>query len=322
MAKQVFNKPPLTQQQIVDLLARRGLPLDQPDALARAHRALATIGYFRLSGYMLPYQRGGGTPRRHEFHRNATIDKILDLYDFDTALRAHIGIALEPIEVAFRTSICDTLSRQSRNAHWINDEANFAPDKQLSHYETFAKAADYDLVNRRPMEKIGSHEFITQYYSRYHTPAIPPGWMTRECVTFTSWSRLFGDLLPKDQRLVCENWRFPDQTSIDHSVFSGWIRSLGGLRNRCAHHSRITNHKFTFSPRTTKNESVSFLFTKNTNDLRTIIVIITILMKHIAPNNRWLEGLKSIMVMYEPTVFVASATGFADDYKADPLWAL
>ena len=45
------------------------------------------IGYYRLSGYALPFQIGGTGAGRHDFKPGVTFDDILDRYVFDRKLR-------------------------------------------------------------------------------------------------------------------------------------------------------------------------------------------------------------------------------------------
>ena len=51
---EVFNKPPLTYEQQVNLLLSRGLVITDKK---RTEKHLANISYYRLSAYMLPYKK-------------------------------------------------------------------------------------------------------------------------------------------------------------------------------------------------------------------------------------------------------------------------
>ena len=48
-----YNKPPLTESQLVDRLHERGLEIQNRE---RAERYLRHIGYYRISPYSLPFQ--------------------------------------------------------------------------------------------------------------------------------------------------------------------------------------------------------------------------------------------------------------------------
>jgi len=64
-----FNKPPLNLPDQLGRLISRGLNV--PDRATAAHY-LSHIGYYRLSGYALPFQVGGTGPDRHDFKPGVT----------------------------------------------------------------------------------------------------------------------------------------------------------------------------------------------------------------------------------------------------------
>ena len=88
-----FTKPPLSLPDQLRLLETRGLEVN--DRAAATHY-LAHIGYYRLSGYALPFQKGGSGPDRHDFRTDVTFDDILDRYVFDRKLRPSPWGALVP----------------------------------------------------------------------------------------------------------------------------------------------------------------------------------------------------------------------------------
>jgi abortive infection bacteriophage resistance protein len=62
-----FNKPPLSITAQLALLVGRGLTVNDP---ADAIHYLTHIGYYRLSGYALPFQIGGSGPLRAKDFKN------------------------------------------------------------------------------------------------------------------------------------------------------------------------------------------------------------------------------------------------------------
>jgi abortive infection bacteriophage resistance protein len=317
-----FVKPPLSQQQLINLLISRGLPLTDSGDLALARQALVRIGYFRLTGFMLPFVIGGGGGNRHQFRPGATISKIVDLHDFDAALRHHCLEGLGQIEIAMRASICDHLCRQY-GAHWPLDSSAFAKDYSAN-LEALAKAVDFDPATGEPKTKRGdSHQFLTRYYVKYKTPAMPPGWMVQECASFRTWAFLFDALHSQDQKQVSDAWQYPSNKRIDHAVLGDWFHSLSILRNRCAHHGRITGKQFPFAPNVPRDPSVAALFTGNRRDLRTLLVVMAILIRSIDPKSRWLQKL-FMYLDWQRGIDLAAASGFipwgAGDWRDDPLW--
>jgi abortive infection bacteriophage resistance protein len=80
-----YSKPPLSIEQQINLLRSRGMIIDNP---AKAHSALASLSYYRLSAYWLPYEeREPGINRSHRFINGTTFETCLSLYQFDANLR-------------------------------------------------------------------------------------------------------------------------------------------------------------------------------------------------------------------------------------------
>ena len=300
-----FNKPPLSRDELLKLMIRRKLPLSSKEQQSRARKILQKVGYYRLSGYMPVFQVGGSGSDKHDFLPNTTLTKIFDLYKFDTELRSHLSSALESIEVAFRTSVCDHMCRSSKDSHWLLDSKNFRGATQSAHLERF-KSAVY--------EQSQNSEFVKSYFDKYSDPFLPPAWMMRECASFGAWSKLFSDLATSEQKAISDEWTYPIGPNkvaerIDHVILENWMHSMVLLRNRCSHHGRITNRIFSFSPpELSTHTSVKNLFGANNTDLRTLIVIISIFLNSIDSRSIWLRRLYILFETYSDQVDIAKAT--------------
>lgn len=115
----VYDKPPMTLDELVQRLMERGLLVpDQP----RARRYLRHIGYYRLSPYAIPFQHEGP---EHLFRPGVSFDDLLGLYVFDRSLRLLVMDALERIEVAVRAALTDHMATSTDDAHWYADARHF-----------------------------------------------------------------------------------------------------------------------------------------------------------------------------------------------------
>lgn len=111
-----FSKPPATAKEHIELLRDRGLifsPAEEPSIYA----ALARIGYYRLTGYMLPFQLRANAATHHIFKPNVHLTDVMRFHDFDTKLRSHALAGLQIIEIAFRSRLCSYLAGKY-GAHW------------------------------------------------------------------------------------------------------------------------------------------------------------------------------------------------------------
>ena len=109
-----FNKPPLSLPDQLTLLVARGLTVN--DAADATHY-LTHIGYYRFSGYALPFQVGGTGSDQHNFKPGVTFDNILDRYIFDRKLRLLVMDAVERIEISIRAALSNTIAAR-HGAHW------------------------------------------------------------------------------------------------------------------------------------------------------------------------------------------------------------
>jgi len=309
---QKFQKPPLGRQKLIDLMIARGLSLPTIEHQSRARDAISRIGYYRLTGYMPIFQVGGHGPNKHDFLQGVTLEQILSLYSFDTQVRAHLSTGLELIEVAFRTSICDHMCRSTQNSHWMLDSNNFRERTHSRNLEEFKDAA---------LSTGTKSDSITNYFNKYDDPFLPPAWVLRESISFGTWSRLYNDLEAKDQKSVSDDWLYPGtKDRIDHTLLIKWIRALVILRNTCAHHSRVTNRTFSFPPEASKHAAVKQLFNEIETDLRTLIAIISILIKIVKPKSVWLRQLNILFETHSRSVDVARSTGFSPNWRNDVIW--
>ena len=94
-----FNERGRTNQELVGLLTSRGLGGEPSDIL----RAIETVGYFRLKGYLFPLLKKGAADK--SFADGAIIGRAWELYTIDRKLRVMVFEALARIEVAIRALI-------------------------------------------------------------------------------------------------------------------------------------------------------------------------------------------------------------------------
>ena len=96
-----FTKPALAVPALISLLKERGLAVTD---LFFAARQLRNIGYYRLTGYMLPFQIGGTGNDRHNFKSGTTFEQVIDLYIFDRQLRV---LLLDVLDLGFPSDWID-----------------------------------------------------------------------------------------------------------------------------------------------------------------------------------------------------------------------
>ena len=92
-------KPQLSYDKQADLLARRGLTIDDRK---ECMDFLSTVSYYRLSGYFRYWQRDPAKGD-NQFRRGSSFKVIRDLYVAEQHLKALCERVLWPVEILLRT---------------------------------------------------------------------------------------------------------------------------------------------------------------------------------------------------------------------------
>ncbi len=230
MSRVAFDKQPKCLADQVALLKNRGMCV--PDG-KRAEGVLLRLNYYRFTGYALHFEEFVNGQRTHQFKPGTDFDAVVNLYEFDTRLRALLFRYIEPVEVAFRAVLCYELSILTGDPHWYLDQNMY--DNRFGFNRLWDECqAEYDR----------SDEIIIQSYrDKYHSPALPPAWMMSEILSIGRWSRIFKHLADQDARKAVAR-----HFGTKPYYLQSWIHSLSVLRNLCAHHCRIWNRSFAVSP--------------------------------------------------------------------------
>lgn len=190
----VYDKPPLTLDDLADRLQERGLII--PDRI-RALRYLRHIGYFRLSPYTIAFQR-----RRfdHLLQDGTEFDDVLNLYVFDRTLRLLVMDAIERVEVAVRAALTDHMSTTYGDPHWYVDSAHF---RDAGKHGGLLRTA-HSIVDRQLLAKAEVHprddgdgtqtgsptlthrSALEHYLTTYGSPELPPSWLMVETLTWAN----------------------------------------------------------------------------------------------------------------------------------------
>lgn len=226
-----FEKPAKSHAELLELLIERGLVIEDRN---RALSALRQIGFYRLSAYMLPFQRGDRSADHHRFIEGSRFESILQIYDFDARLREITFRAISEIEVRFAAEISDSLSLP-HGGHWfLKAELFKSQEAHRGRLDELLKAAGPQ--SRKTIA-------VEHYHQKYGSPLLPPSWVTLGAIEFGVLSRLFSELKRQARKPIA------DAYGLDGRTLSSWLESVSVLRNFCAHHQRIWNRHFSKKPK-------------------------------------------------------------------------
>jgi abortive infection bacteriophage resistance protein len=307
-----YDKNAFTHHQHIELLKERGLIIQDED---KAIAYLSNISYYRLSAYMLPFQRSNDVAN-HQFVAGTTFEQIVRLYVFDRELRLLLLDPIERIEVALRAQLTDTLSLH-HGPHCWTDKALF--DSRYEH--TWLLKAMNDKAAARDPET-----FIAHYHNKYSTPKEPPIWMVMEVLSFKEVSVLFGKLRHAQDKQVVANY-----FGIHDTVLQSWFRALSDLRNLCAHHSRVWNREFGSRPKLPRKPPANWpdltmpVIHGNYKSipearLAMMLVVIETLLRKINPDSQWRCRLKNLLDQHADLPL--EAMGLAVDWHQHPFWQM
>lgn len=292
-----FEKPAKTIEELIDLSEQRGLVIDNRE---KALKFFQYAGYYRLSGYMLPFQKKKHGGNSHDFIEGVTINDIIDLYIFDRKLRLLVMDAVERIEVAIRSVVSDTMSI-AHEPHWFTEPSNF---KEAFDHSKFMERVEEAVT------EVGQHQtFINHYRSTYDEPVHPPSWMLFEILHFGTVSKIYSSLPLSHQKTIAGKF------GVHYKVLTSWLHTISSLRNICAHHSRLWNKVFGVSPKRVKTYNEHF---EQNDRFYAQAVTIKILLDKITGHSLWAQKLKDLLDEY-PEI-PKRHMGFPDNWDKSNLW--
>ncbi len=250
-----------------------------------AETLLSRIHYYRLSAYSL------GLRRNNIFRSGTTFEQIYRIYRFDENLRRLFIAVIEPIEIKLRASISNHLAIKYGNiCH--KDSSIFSNQQQ---HEKFLK------MHTNAIDQMIDAAFVKHHVEIYKDLPI---WAAIETWSFGITSKLFGNLLPGDQKAIALCF------GIDEFYLAGWFECLCYIRNICAHNGRLYNRIIVKRPKLFKDDSAY-------NSIKIFPVIIMLKRLNLEKGSNWRsfsENLTALVHKYADDINLAF-NGFPDNWE-------
>ena len=312
-----YQKQPLSIAEQIAKLEGRGLLFKDKNLAAKY---LSNISYYRLRAYTYPFQDNDDPNMDHQFIReDITFQDIIDLYVFDRRLRSLVFNELEKVEVAVRTKLSQIYSENTKNSHWYEDPDLFdaAVFKTDSDGETFFDDIEDDI--RADVDR-SNEDFIKHYYQKYDEPDMPPSWMSMEVISFGTLSKLYKALKTSSEKKAIAN-AF-GIANVD--LFANWLHAFSGLRNCCAHHSRIWNRRFFVRLMMPYNTTYPFMSrtdaeTFKQNKLFALLTALKYIVDIISPEKKKKKNLLQLLSERHRLLSLREM-GFPKDWETLPVW--
>jgi abortive infection bacteriophage resistance protein len=266
---------------------------------------LKHINYYRLSAYFLPFQYPKNSENENIFLPNTSFENILSSYYFDAELRKIIFEAVESIEIYFRTQIAYFHSLKYDAFGYLKLE-NFRENKT----DKFQELQD-DILK----EKTRSKEFFIKHFKKKYNSVDLPIWSVVEIISFGSLSKFFMILKEEEQNQVIQNIH-----GINKVVFYKWFHALSGVRNICAHHSRLWNRTLGVSFEVPRGLDSFENIKESKNKVFFALSVIEYLLTCIGEDEvDFKTKIKNLIKKY-PKVKLESM-GFIENWEQNPIWS-
>jgi abortive infection bacteriophage resistance protein len=294
-----FEKPALQTAEHISLLKERGLEvLDEVDF----HRAIDEIGFFRLLGYVVPFQAKKDS---YSLKAGTTDQLILRHYRFDRSLRFAVMKAVETIEVAMKATICNT-TVMAFGPHWYLEPAHF--NRRDHHQKVLDYVAD--------ATKESNEQFIKRYREDFHIPSLPPLWMVMEMLTFGKLCSLYSNMKDSDQKK-----QIAAKFGLPVSILESWLLSLNYIRNCCAHHNRLWNRWLPLRPMIPKRDRYRFLKHTDAHTDKQLFGILSCMLFLLKSIDRDTELRETIQALFKDYPEINRGyMGFHTAWEDEPIW--
>lgn len=281
-------------------LKQQGLRLNDEKKVAHY---LSNISYYRLRAYTYPFQNNADP--NHPFTSDVDFDDIINIYVFDRRLRLLVFNALEKIEIALRTKIIYEFSL-TNGSHWHENADMY---RNRTYFEKNIDAL-YEEIDR------SSETFIEHYKNKYSSPTYPPAWMSLEVISMGLLSKLYSNLNnSEEKKKVAKELGLPKPF-----ILESWMHAFSGLRNICAHHSRLWNRRFTIIPILPYNTVNPFIqnFKIKKNKLYAQLCCINYITRIISPNSSFVSDLKVLLQTCD--LVDCKEMGFPNNWEEETIW--
>ncbi len=290
MEAREYKKQALNVDNLLKLIRSKNITIEDHEA---ASFYLQTGSYHRLSPYL------ESLVKNHHSFSEPSFEKAWELYCFDRELRLLINDAIERIEVAFRTTLSETMSIRY-SSYWFLNNNIFKDSKRYNGFIIQVNTACQDKHN----------SYIQEYYRNYDFPKYPPSWILFEYLSFGTCISVFSNIKKiKDRKEICNLFK-------EHpTTMQSWLYAMRYLRNLCAHHARIWNRWFVISP------ALSFMLGDTFDKQNTCyahLIVLDKLLKTISPATEWKKKLK--LLLEKHNTFPFYEMGFSKNWQNDDFW--
>lgn len=302
-----YTKPPLSFADQISRLEQKGMSFEDK---AHAESRLASISYYRLSGYWYPFRvRDANNNATNQFEHGTAFDDVLFLYEWDRQLRSLVLDAIERVEIAVRTQFTYHIGHVY-GPFGHTDHKNFHP--KFNHHNWLSKLEDE--VNR------SSDDFIRHFRSKYTGFPVVPIWMLTEVMSLGALSIGYRGLVNDRKKGIEDKKAVSQHFNLHHKKLGDWLHTLTYVRNICAHHSRLWNRSLAIRPDKTKDPRWLAPITPRNDRIFYILLMLKHILAVIGNGDDWFKDINQLLEQISDNGKWRSAMGLPENWREHPLW--
>lgn len=302
-----YTKPPLSFTDQISRLEAKGMIFNDK---AFAEQRLASISYYRLSGYWYPFRiHDENNKVLNQFEPGTTFDDVLCLYETDRQLRSLVLDAIERVEIAVRTQFTYHIGHKYF-AFGHTDKENFHP--KFNHSEWLSKL---EAEVRRSRD-----DFILHYQSKYEGFPLIPIWMMTEVMSLGALSFGYKGLINDQKSGIEDKKTIAKHFNIHHKKLGDWLHTLTYVRNICAHHSRLWNRTLTIKPDKTKDKHWLPPLTPTTDRIFYVLLMLRHLLRATGNGEDWTLQVNQVLTPLADNKRWRTAMGMPENWREHPIW--
>ena len=221
MLNKGITKPFKTYQEQLQILISRGLIVsDQNQAAA----ILKQINYYRFSAYSLTLRKD------NTFYEGVTFENVLELYNFDAALRRIVLAYCQIVETSFRSILAYYFSEKYGPLGYM-DPVNF----NNSNYHS-------SFISELEKEVDRSSDIFIEHHKREKN-SVFPFWVVIEASSFGLLSKFVKNMVVSDRNELAKKY-----VGYSRQYMENWLQTSVNFRNIAAHGGRFYNRELKATP--------------------------------------------------------------------------
>ncbi len=217
------EKPFKTHEQLIDLLASRGIDFSAPDSKSFAKKKLQRIGYYNLiNGYSTLFWKDAN---KEQYKEGSTIYEIYNLYLFDQKLREIFLRNILPLETNIKSLIAYYFPKQHPETHYLTYD-NFDTTKRDANKNITSLISEI----QRQIAGRASDPSISHYLKKY---GYIPLWVLNNILTLGTISKFYSLMQQKERQEISKTFHLSD------NELENLLTYISSIRNFCAHGNRL-----------------------------------------------------------------------------------